>query len=125
MRQPRVIAEVISGICLGPSVLGRVPGFTDTIFPKQSIEPMKLVANVGLVLYMFLVGLELDPRSFFADMKKTAMISLAGMVIPFALGSAMSWGLYVQLLDNSDQVPFTSFLLFTGVAMSITVRRQS
>lgn len=111
---------MIAGICLGPSILGRIPGFTDAIFPKHSIEPLKLVANIGLVLYMFLVGLELDPRSFFANMKKTAAISLAGMFFPFALGGALSWGLYVQLL-KSDSVPFSSFVLFIGVAMSITV----
>jgi Kef-type K+ transport system membrane component KefB len=105
---------------LGPSVFGRIPGFTNTIFPPQSIEPFKLVANIGLVLYMFLVGLELDPRSFFANMKKTAFVSLAGMAVPFGLGVAVSWGLYQQLMDEK-KVPFSSFLLFAGVAMSITV----
>uniref|UniRef100_A0A914W636 Cation/H+ exchanger domain-containing protein n=1 Tax=Plectus sambesii TaxID=2011161 RepID=A0A914W636_9BILA len=121
LRQPRVIAEVIGGICLGPSVLGNIPGFTDTIFPKTSLPFLTLVSNIGLVLYLFLVGLELDPKVFFGDMKKSLSISLAGIILPFCLGLGVSYGMYHYLLiPNTNNVPFTSFMLFTGVAMAIT-----
>lgn len=60
LRQPRVIAEIIGGICLGPSFLGMIPHFTETIFPKQSLGTLSLVSNFGLVMYMFMTGLELD-----------------------------------------------------------------
>lgn len=62
MRQPRVISEVISGIILGPSILGRIPNFSNTIFPAQSLPYLTLTANIGLVLFLFLVGLETDTR---------------------------------------------------------------
>jgi len=60
LRQPRVIAEIIGGICLGPSLLGTIPHFTETIFPKHSLGTLSLVSNFGLVMYMFMTGLELD-----------------------------------------------------------------
>jgi Kef-type K+ transport system membrane component KefB len=60
LRQPRVIAEIIGGICLGPSLLGMVPHFTETLFPAHSLPTLSLVSSFGLVLYMFLMGLELD-----------------------------------------------------------------
>ena len=61
LKQPRVIFEVIGGIILGPSALGRIPNFLDKLFPTASLNYLGLVANIGLVLYLFLVGLELDP----------------------------------------------------------------
>lgn len=114
-----MIAEVIGGICLGPSVLGMIPGFTETIFPRPSLPFLSLVANVGLVFYLFLVGLELDPLAFFRDLRRSLVISAAGMVVPFCLGAAVSFGMYEKLMSE-PKVPFTSFLLFTGCAMSIT-----
>lgn len=62
LKQPRVIMEVVGGILLGPSALGHIPGYLDTVFPKQSLGYLALVANLGLVLYLFLVGVELDPE---------------------------------------------------------------
>ncbi len=114
-----MIAEVIGGICLGPSVLGLIPGFTATLFPDPSLPFLKLVSNIGLVLYLFLVGLELDPQAFFRDLRRSLVISAAGMILPFGLGAAVSWGIYRNLLSDGT-IPFTSFLLFTGCAMSIT-----
>jgi hypothetical protein len=60
IRQPKVIAEVIGGIILGPTVMGRIPGFTNAIFPTQSISYLNLIATIGLILFLFLVGLEVD-----------------------------------------------------------------
>jgi Kef-type K+ transport system membrane component KefB len=118
-----VIAEVIGGICLGPSVLGNIPGFTKTIFPKSSLPFLSLISNIGLILYLFLVGLELDPKVFFGDIRKSLVISIAGIILPFSLGLGVSYGMFHYLLvPNLNDVPFTSFMLFTGITMAITVR---
>jgi Kef-type K+ transport system membrane component KefB len=60
IKEPLVVAEMIAGILLGPSVLGRIPGFSETFFPPASIPRLNMVAQIGLVLFMFLVGLEVD-----------------------------------------------------------------
>uniref|UniRef100_A0A914Q044 Cation/H+ exchanger domain-containing protein n=1 Tax=Panagrolaimus davidi TaxID=227884 RepID=A0A914Q044_9BILA len=122
LRQPRVIAEIIGGICLGPSILGQIPGFTQTIFPKHSLGNLSLVASFGLVLYMFLMGLELDTGILLKGVKRVSIISLAGIILPGLLGSAVSYGMYEYLMEPERQqlTPFPSFLLFTFVAMAIT-----
>jgi len=86
LRQPRVIAEVIGGIILGPTVLGRIPGYMKNIFPTESMPVLSLAANLGLVLFLFLVGLEVDMRILFTNWKTAAGVSALGMVIPFGLG---------------------------------------
>ncbi|KAF9982841.1 K(+)/H(+) antiporter, partial [Modicella reniformis] len=82
IRQPRVISEVLTGIILGPSILGKVPGFNDLIFPPQSIPFLTLVSNLGLVLFLFLVGLELDPKLIMKRAKYALGISIAGLAFP-------------------------------------------
>ncbi|KAJ1929479.1 K(+)/H(+) antiporter, partial [Tieghemiomyces parasiticus] len=119
IRQPMVIAEVIGGILLGPSVMGRIPNFSSTIFPPPSLPFLGLVANVGLVFFLFMVGLELDIRSLKKNIHRSFIISLAGMALPFGSGIGVSYALY-QLLGTDHDVPFSSFLLFLGVAMAIT-----
>lgn len=124
LRQPRVIAEVIGGILLGPSVLGRIPGFTDAIFPTESMPNLSLVANLGLVLFLFLVGLEVDLRYFVSNWRLALSVGVAGMALPFGLGCAISWGLYHQFRNEEGLVPigFGVYMLFIGIAMAITVR---
>ncbi|CAG8523593.1 3234_t:CDS:2 [Acaulospora morrowiae] len=117
-RQPRVIAEVIGGIVLGPSVLGRIPGFEATLFPVESMPNLNLLANLGLVLYLFIIGVELNPRLLLKNVRVALTISAAGIAFPFILGIGVGYGMYKSL--NNDGVSFTSFLLFIGVAMSIT-----
>ncbi|PWY96887.1 hypothetical protein BCV70DRAFT_102434 [Testicularia cyperi] len=119
IRQPRVIAEVIGGILLGPTAMGRIPGFTDHIFPAPSLPYLNLVSTLGLVLFLFIVGLEVDTRVVRRCAKPSTAISLAGMVLPFALGAAVSVGIYHRFIDD-DNVSFGHFVLFTGVAMAIT-----
>lgn len=123
LRQPKVIAEVIGGILLGPSVLGRIPGFTDAIFPTESMPNLSLVANLGLVLFLFLVGLEVDLRYFVSNWRLALSVGIAGMALPFGLGCAISWGLYHQFRDEEGIVPidFGVYMLFIGIAMAITV----
>jgi len=122
MRQPRVIAEIIGGILLGPSVFGRIPGFTDAIFPKDSMPTLSLAANVGLVLFLFLVGLEVDLRIMGSSWKLALSVGAAGMALPFGLGCAIAYGLYHQFrLDSGLQpISFGTYMLFVGVAMAIT-----
>ncbi|MCO5598548.1 hypothetical protein L7F22_052645 [Adiantum nelumboides] len=119
IKQPSVIAEVIGGILLGPTVFGRIPGFTNHIFPVASIPYFNLVANLGLVLFLFLVGLEIDTRIIRKCGVAASTISLSGLLIPFGLGSAVSVGIYNDFIDKS-RVSLGHFILFTGVAMAIT-----
>ncbi|KAF2089128.1 hypothetical protein K490DRAFT_64333 [Saccharata proteae CBS 121410] len=122
LRQPRVIAEVIGGILLGPSVMGRIPGFTETIFPTASMPNLTLVANLGLVLFLFLVGLEVDLRFLVGNWRVALSVGLAGMALPFGLGAAISYGLYNEFRNEPGTVAvnFGIYLLFIGVAMAIT-----
>ncbi|KXG54266.1 Cation/H+ exchanger [Penicillium griseofulvum] len=122
IRQPRVIAEVIGGIILGPSVMGRIPGFTDAIFPPASIPSLNVVANLGLVLFLFLVGLETDLRFLISNWRVALSVSAAGMILPFGLGCAISYGLYHEFHGDPGTKPiaFGTYLLFIGIAMAIT-----
>ncbi|KAK0467114.1 Sodium/hydrogen exchanger family-domain-containing protein [Desarmillaria tabescens] len=118
IRQPKVIAEVLGGILLGPTAFGRIPGFTEHIFPTDSQPYLSLVANIGLCLFLFLVGLEIDAGVVIRNARLSASIGLAGMVLPFGLGAALSYPVYKQFI--TEDVAFTHFMLFSGVAFSIT-----
>jgi Kef-type K+ transport system membrane component KefB len=120
LRQPRVIAEVIGGILLGPSVFGRIPGFTNAIFPPQSIPNLNLVANLALILFLFLVGLEVDVRYVQSNWRVSLAVGIGGMIVPFGLGCAIAYGIYHEF-PAPAQVSFGVFILFVGVAMAITV----
>ncbi|KAF8945508.1 K(+)/H(+) antiporter [Haplosporangium gracile] len=119
LKQPRVISEVIAGILLGPSVLGRIPGFASTIFKAESLPFLNLVSNIGLVFFLFLVGLELDPALVVKRAKFAFGISFAGMALPLGVGAAVSYVLYEEM-GPDNKVGFGQFLLFCGVAMAIT-----
>jgi len=123
LRQPRVIAEVITGILLGPSVMGRIPGFTSHIFPPVSMPAFSLAANLGLVLFLFLVGLEVDIRFLVSNWRIALSVGALGMALPFGLGAGIAYGLYHEFRDDSGLAPisFGVYMLFIGVAMAITV----
>lgn len=117
--QPMVIAEVVAGILLGPSLLGwLLPGVSAVLFPKTSLAALGLVAQIGLSLFMFLVGLELDPKLLRGRGHASVVISHSSIVAPFALGSLLALYLYPRLADPG--VRFSAFTLFMGSAMSIT-----
>ncbi|KIM35156.1 hypothetical protein M413DRAFT_449865 [Hebeloma cylindrosporum] len=118
LRQPRVIAEVIGGVLLGPTVMGRIPGFTDTIFPTASMPGLALTSTIGLILFLFLVALEIDTRLLKRNVVASASVSIAGLVIPLGLGAALGVAVYKQYIDPS--VNFGYFLLFVAVAIGIT-----
>nr|WP_279636987.1 cation:proton antiporter [Corallococcus llansteffanensis] len=118
--QPMVIAEVVAGIALGPSLLGWLwPDTMHWLFPADSMPFLKMLAEVGLVLFMFLIGLELDPKLLKGRGHTSVVISHSSIIVPFGLGAvAGALWLYRSLSDPS--VPFSSFVLFMGVSMSIT-----
>lgn len=116
LRQPPVIGEVVAGILLGPSLLGtEISGW---ILPASVAPYLSVVAQLGVVLYMFLVGLELNGELLRRRAQATLAISHASIVAPFLLGAILSLGLFPTLSHGGVQ--FTSFALFMGVAMSIT-----
>ncbi|MDB5108280.1 MAG: sodium/hydrogen exchanger [Candidatus Binatus sp.] len=118
-RQPAVVGEIIAGIVLGPSLLGRLaPGASEYLFPATVAPFLNIIAQVGVILYMFLVGLELDPALLRKRGHATVAISHASIIAPFLLGAALALMLYPRL--SSRDVPFTCFSLFLGVSMSVT-----
>ncbi|KND91087.1 K(+)/H(+) antiporter 1 [Tolypocladium ophioglossoides CBS 100239] len=122
IRQPRVIAEVVGGIILGPSVMGHIPGFRDAIFPKASLPTLSAVANLGLVLYLFLIGMETDVRFLVSNWRVTTSVAISGLVLPFGVGCALAWGVYNAFRDDSGIQPirFPVYMLFIGIAIAIT-----
>jgi Kef-type K+ transport system membrane component KefB len=117
--QPPVIGEVVAGILLGPSFLGSISHEAYTFVLPPSVAPgLGLIAQLGVVLYMFLVGVELDTEGLKGQLRSTVGIAFTSIVVPFALGVWLATRLYQDL--SPAGVPFTHFMLFLGVAMSIT-----
>jgi len=116
LAQPPVIGEVMAGILLGPSLLGR--DVSALILPASMAPSLGMIAQLGVILYMFLVGLELNAGFLRSRAYATVVISHASIVVPFILGSLLALALY-PILSHRD-VSFTSFALFIGVALSIT-----
>ena len=117
--QPPVIGEVVGGILLGPSLLGQVwPEAAEFVLPPSVAPYLAVIAQLGVILYMFLVGLELNPGLLRERARATVAISHASITVPFLLGAALALVLYPRL--SSSDVSFTSFALFLGVATSIT-----
>ncbi|XP_022931273.1 cation/H(+) antiporter 18-like [Cucurbita moschata] len=117
LRQPRVIAEIVGGILLGPSAVGRSQEFLHRVFPAKSLSVLDTLANLGLLFFLFLVGLELDPNSLRRTGKGAMSIAAAGITLPFILGIGTSFVLRSTISKGVDGPPF---LVFMGVALSIT-----
>ncbi|HET9013765.1 MAG TPA: cation:proton antiporter [Gemmatimonadaceae bacterium] len=117
--QPQVVGEMIAGIALGPSILGaQAPAISAALFPPSSLGFLNALSQVGLLVFMFLVGLELDPKIIRERGRAALVISHASIVAPFLLGTILAIALYPTLAGS--QVTFTSFALFMGAAMSVT-----
>lgn len=103
--------------------MGRVPGFQGAIFPKDSIVNLNLVANLGLVLYLFLIGLETDVGFLLSNWRAASSVAFAGLALPFGLGCGLAWGVYHAFREDSGVQPieFSSYMLFIGIAIAITV----
>jgi len=119
IHQPQVIGEMVAGILLGPSLLGWLaPGVSTWLFPPASLSSLNAISQIGMVLFMFLVGLEFNPLNIASKKRAALVISHTSIIAPFLLGSLLSLYLYPRLSD--DSVNFTTFALFVGTAMSIT-----
>jgi Kef-type K+ transport system membrane component KefB len=119
LNQPRVVGEMISGILLGPSLLGWLsPGTMRFIFPPLSLESLGLLSQVGIILFLFIVGSDLDPKDIRQKLSSVVLISHASIIVPFFLGMAFSLLIFRSLAPAN--VSFTAFALFMGLAMSIT-----
>src|SRR5690242_4879203 len=117
--QPPVMGEMVAGIILGPSVLGYFfPQVMSFIFPPTSLETLRLLSQIGVVLFMFVVGMELNVRHVKERGSAAVMISHASIIVPFVLGATLSLFLYRELAPPGTS--FSAFALFIGVAMSIT-----
>ena len=117
--QPPVIGEVVGGLLLGPSLLGAIsPDAYHFVLAPVVVPYLGTVAQLGVVFYMFLVGVELNPDLMRGQVHATVATSHASIIVPFVLGSGLALYLYPRF--SSADVPFTSFALFIGIAMSIT-----
>ena len=115
--QPGVMGEILAGIVLGPSLLGYVfPDFFVALFPPESMGNLKLLSETGLVLFMFVIGLEVDFSVIKDKLHETLVISHAGIVVPFFLGVLAAIGVYQEY--GSRQADFLPFALFIGISMT-------
>lgn len=117
--QPAVIGEMIAGIVLGPSVAGALaPGAFQFIFPADSLAGLRMLSQVGVILFMFVVGMELDLSQLRSRARTAVMVSNASIVFPYFLGVLFSFYIYRSYAAGGTGFP--AFALFMGIAMSIT-----
>jgi Kef-type K+ transport system membrane component KefB len=117
--QPTVIGEIIAGIILGPSFIGMYfPEFSEALFPLESLGNLEFLSQIGLILFMFVIGMELDLKVLKNKAQDAVVISHASIIIPFALGMGLAYFIYESFAPKGVQ--FLSFGLFMGIAMSIT-----
>jgi Kef-type K+ transport system membrane component KefB len=117
--QPAVIGEMIAGIVLGPSVAGAlVPGLFQWVFPAGSMGALRMLSQVGVILFMFVVGMELDLKQLRGQARTAVLVSHVSIVLPYFLGTFFSLFMYESF--STRGISFSSFALFMGVAMSMT-----
>ncbi|HQW93073.1 MAG: cation:proton antiporter [Chitinophagaceae bacterium] len=117
--QPAVIGEIVAGIILGPSVLGLFfPGINHFLFPAASLGTLNFLSQIGLILFMFIIGMEIDLKAIGKQAYDAVIISHASIIIPYALGVTLAYFIYRDYAPAGTS--FLSFGLFMGIAMSIT-----
>ncbi|MFN4955386.1 MAG: cation:proton antiporter [Aphanizomenon sp.] len=119
IKQPLVIGEIFAGIMLGPSLFGLIaPGLAHSLFPAETMPYLNVLSQIGLIFFMFLIGLELNPKYLSGNLKTAILISNLSIIVPFASAFGLSFVLYPLVSNN--HVNFAPFALFLGAAMSIT-----
>lgn len=117
--QPSVMGEIVAGIFLGPSFTGLFfPEFSLFLFPKTSLPNLQFISQIGLILFMFIVGMELDLKVLKKKAHEAVIISHASIIIPFALGMGLAYFMYQPFAP--DGIGFLAFSLFIGISLSIT-----
>ena len=117
--QPAVIGEIVAGIVLGPSIIGAFfPQMNHFLFPVASLGSLNFISQIGLILFMFIIGMELDLKAISKQAHGAVIISHASIIIPYTLGMGLAYFLYKQYAPAG--ISFLSFSLFMGIAMSIT-----
>jgi predicted permease len=117
--QPAVVGEMVAGILLGPSLFGLIaPAAFQFVFPTSSFEPLRLFSQIGVCLFMFAVGMELDVLQLKQKVPTAIVVSHSSIVIPYLLGVGLAYFLYEQLAQPGAS--FIAFALFMGISMSIT-----
>ncbi len=119
IKQPLVIGEIMAGIMLGPSLLGLIaPQLTAGLFPVETAPILEVLAQIGLIFFMFLIGLELDPKYLKGNMNVAIATSAVGIILPFSLAVGLAVWLYPMV--NNPAISPLAFSLFLGSALSIT-----
>ncbi len=119
--QSQVVSEMIAGVLMGPSLLGfLMPSFSEFLFPLESKSILFSISQVGLVLYMFLVGVEFDLHLIQSRIRSAVKISMAGIIVPFILGCGLTYFIFDESTLFSSQATRLNAMLFMGAAMSIT-----
>ncbi|WP_397380301.1 cation:proton antiporter [Prosthecobacter sp.] len=119
--QPQVVAEMIAGVCLGPSLLGALaPAWSEALFPKDSMKVLFPVSQLGLALYMFIVGLEFRMDIVRKRFGSSVAVSFAGMAAPFILGAGLGWFLWNHTALFPKATSMQNAMIFMGASMCIT-----
>jgi Kef-type K+ transport system membrane component KefB len=119
--QPQVVAEMIAGVCLGPSLLGTLaPAWSEALFPKDSMKVLFPVSQLGLALYMFIVGLEFRMDIVRKRFGSSVAVSFAGMAAPFILGAGLGWLLWNHTALFPKATSMQNAMIFMGASMCIT-----
>jgi Kef-type K+ transport system membrane component KefB len=117
--QPSVIGEIVAGIFLGPSILGFLsPGLSGFLFPPESLISLNFLSQIGLILFMFIVGMDIDLKALGKKVPEAFLVSHASIIFPFALGMTLAYFIFKDM--GYQNVKFLPFSLFIGVSMSIT-----
>ena len=121
MGQPQVVAEMIAGVLLGPSLVGLFwPQFTDMIFPKESMKVLYPVSQLGLAVYMFVVGMDFRMDIVGRRWKSATAVSIAGMAAPFLLGAGLAWYFHGHTQLFPEKTKLSEAMIFLGASMCIT-----
>jgi Kef-type K+ transport system membrane component KefB/nucleotide-binding universal stress UspA family protein len=119
LRQPQVVAEILAGLALGPTLLGVLaPSLQQTLFPEHSLHALHSLSDLGLTLFLFVVGLEFEPHALRRQGKLAGGVSLGALLLPFAMGVSAAWLSHPHIAPEGTSR--LAFSLFIGTAISVT-----